>query len=196
MPMLAASRRRLSSVALGAEHTQNIFRVLGEFCVPDLYHVQFFAKAGKPEVKMEIPVKTIRSLTANATLILLLLTLARSSRRLLIDSLHALSRPEGDEVSAYERRFEEIKPLLPTHGRVCYLDDNTGSVEEIAQYYQAQYALSPRLVVRGTDCRLVIVNSSNGHVSGPSSPAKPIFMLVHDYGAGLALWERRLEAAK
>ena len=139
--------------------------------------------------------KAVRTVLASVTLGLLLLVCVQSSYKPLKDLLSTSSRPETDEVSAYERRFDQLKALLPAQGRVCYIDQNMGNVEETAHYYQTQYALSPHLIVRGTDCRFLIVNF-DGQISNIQFVARPAFTLVHDYGGGLALWERRIEAVK
>jgi len=139
--------------------------------------------------------KAVRAVLASVTLGLLLLVCVQSSYKPLKDLLYTSSRPEANDVSFSEKRFDQIKPLLPAHGRVCYVDHNTASVEETARYYQAQYTLSPRLIVRGTDCPFLIVNF-DGQISDRVSSASPGFTLLRNYGGGLALWQRRMEPTK
>lgn len=139
--------------------------------------------------------KAVRAVLARVTLGLLLLVCVQSSYKPLKDLLHTSSGSEADDVSISEKRFEQMKPLLPAHGRVCYVDHNTASVEGTARYYQAQYALSPRLIVQGTDCPFLIVNS-DAQISNILFSSGPGFTLVRDYGGGLALWQRRTEPTK
>ena len=132
---------------------------------------------------------------ANAVLVLVLAMLVRSSYGLLKNPLQGLAQPPWDDAT-YERRVDEMKPLLPADGMVCYLDRNSASFQETARYFQTEYALSPRLVVRETGCQFLIADFPDGDMAEIRSGATSSFALVHDYGQGLTLWERRVEAVK
>lgn len=134
-----------------------------------------------------LSIKTLRNVLTAVMFTLLLWECVRSSYK----TLKVLPEVSlgSDEVSLSERRFDQLLPFLPARGHVCFLDRDTGSPEESAHYIQAQYALSPRIILRGTDCRLLIVNVE-GEISNIPPEDRSAFMLVHDYGRGLSLWAK------
>jgi hypothetical protein len=100
------------------------------------------------------------------------------------------SRAGQDEISAYERRFEALRPALPTRGVVGYLGDpepnEEGALEHFRRYLLAQYSLAPLLVVENLEPEFVVGNFYPG--TKPAAP--PGFRLVRDFGDGLVLFRQ------
>jgi hypothetical protein len=97
--------------------------------------------------------------------------------------------PEGDEAARYERRFDELVSLLPARGTICYVDRGTGTDLETQDYYLTQYALSPRIVIKGSDCQFLIANLGGGAEISHAIP--PEFDLRREFANGLTLYERQ-----
>jgi hypothetical protein len=102
-----------------------------------------------------------------------------------------------DEVSTYERRFQELRPALPAGGVVGYLghpDLTEVSTEQWAEAAHlhfrrlllAQYSLAPALLIEGTEPELVIGNFD----PGTRPPAPPGFQVMRDFGQGVVLFRR------
>src|SRR6266446_2947302 len=68
----------------------------------------------------------------------------------LLSSLHLLMRTitfdlsfvGNDEITLYEKRFENLRKMLPSQGVVTYLDDN----KNFKEYYLTQYTLAPLIL--------------------------------------------------
>jgi hypothetical protein len=69
---------------------------------------------------------------------------------------HASGRPL-DVVTTADQRFRLLVSALPSTGTVGYLPPpDWPGVDAVRQFYLAQFALTPRLVVFGTDADFVI----------------------------------------
>jgi hypothetical protein len=109
-----------------------------------------------------------------------------------------LARPGQDEISAYERRFDKLRSVLPAQGVVGYLGHPAeaevppGETRAAAahlhfrRYLLAQYALAPVLLIESTEPELVVGNFDRG----PLPTAPPGFRVVGDFGEGLVLYRR------
>jgi hypothetical protein len=86
-------------------------------------------------------------------------------------------------VGQYERRYDEMRPLLPRRGVVGYLSDR---MDAVAEYYLTQYTLAPLVVAR-----------SPGHAvdprAGPALARQHGLVIVRDFGRGLLLLRRAPE---
>ena len=107
----------------------------------------------------------------------------------------ARSRPDG--ISAYERRFNELRPLLPDSGVVGYLGDpeptDPSSTEATAaallyfrRYLLAQYSLAPLLLIKSTEPEFVVGNFEAGAIH----PTPTGFRVMRDFGDGVVLFRR------
>lgn len=98
-----------------------------------------------------------------------------------------------DEITAYERRFDGLRPLLPDRGVVGYLGQpaptgssssevNAAALLHFRRYLLAQYTLAPLLLVETTGTDFVVGDGA------PSPP--PGYATVRDLGDGLVLFRR------
>lgn len=69
-----------------------------------------------------------------------------------------------EPVTAIDQAFVRALPYLPPHGQVGYLkpDFSRANAGDLAGFYQAQYAVAPRIVVEGTQPDVVIAVARDG----------------------------------
>lgn len=102
-----------------------------------------------------------------------------------------------DEISDNDRRFGELRAVLPSGGTVGYLGDpvvggataleqNDSALQHFRRYLLAQYALAPVVLVENTEPELVVGNFDREAVR----PPPPGFGLDRDLGDGLVLYRR------
>lgn len=100
-----------------------------------------------------------------------------------------------DRVTMGESRYEKIKEALPGHGTVGYLSNL--KAEDIrfdpgfGEYYLAQYALAPLVVIYSSDQPLVIGNFRGSARVLPAGAAQ--LVLVKDFGKGVILFRREMK---
>jgi uncharacterized protein YqgQ len=87
--------------------------------------------------------------------------------------------------SLYDKRFNDVRKMLPKHGVVGYLSDRSGNV---GSYYLTQYALAPLVVDNSMDHHFVIGNFGDAH--SPIS-INHDWVLLRDFGNGVILFENR-----
>jgi GT2 family glycosyltransferase len=103
----------------------------------------------------------------------------------------------GDEISANDARFVELRGVLPSSGRIGYLGDpaivgdtpgerNDTALRHFRRYLLAQYALAPVVLVESTEPDLVVGNFDDGAVR----PAPDDFEIAREFGEGLVLYRR------
>jgi hypothetical protein len=99
------------------------------------------------------------------------------------------------EISASERRFRALRPVLPVTGVVGYQGhpDPNGPADGVSpallhfrRYLLAQYSLAPLLLVENTEHEFVIGNFDPG--AEPPPPAG--FERLGEFGDGLVLFRR------
>jgi hypothetical protein len=111
--------------------------------------------------------------------------------------LAATGRSTPDEISTYERRFQEVRAALPARGVVGYLgrtdpaggtpaERDASSLLDFRRYLLAQYALAPLVLIESTEPDFVVGNFDRG--MAPSTP--PGFRIERDFGNGLVLFRR------
>jgi hypothetical protein len=114
--------------------------------------------------------------------------------------VHLAARPARagqDQISAYERRFDQLRLVLPSRGVVGYLghpeptgssstEANAASLLHFRRYLLAQYSLAPLLLIESTDPEFVVGNFDPGAV--PPAPAG--FRVTGDFGDGVILFRR------
>lgn len=110
-------------------------------------------------------------------------------------SAYGLKVMGHDRITLYEKRFDDLKKILPPHGVVGYISDkqnegNHGNVGALSDYFLAQYALSPVIVIRSPGYPLVV---GNFHVNGTSlkASANRNLILVKDFGNGVMLFRNK-----
>jgi hypothetical protein len=102
-----------------------------------------------------------------------------------------------DEISAYERRFAELRAMLPARGVVGYLgtpapagttprEANAAALLRFRRRLLAQYTLAPVLLNESTEPEFVVGNFEPG--AALTVPAG--LRLVRDFGDGLVLFRR------
>ena len=130
-------------------------------------------------------------------LALVLLYAGASTVRWVQHGAHWPARASQDDISANDRRFAALRPLLPAHGLVGYLSDlkptgatpvdsNAAALNHFRRYLLAQYALAPALLIEGTEPELVVGNFDSG--TAPTAPAG--LRVVREFGDGLVLFRR------
>lgn len=103
----------------------------------------------------------------------------------------------ADEISANERRFAPLRPLLPDSGLVGYLGDpplpgptpreaNASALLHFRRYLLAQYALAPTLLIEGTEPEFVVGNFD----ADTTAATPPGFRVARAFGGGLLLFRR------
>lgn len=95
------------------------------------------------------------------------------------------SRLGREPQSLYDKRFDDVRKMLPEHGVVGYLGDSPGNV---GNYYLTQYALAPLVVDNSTDHHFVIGNFGDAH---STIPLDRDWILLRDFGNGVILLENR-----
>jgi hypothetical protein len=132
-----------------------------------------------------------------AALLLVLLYAAASTARWVQRGAEWPASPAQDEISAYERRFQAARPMIPARGTVGYLgspepkgatpsEANAAALLHFRRYLLAQYALAPVLLVENTDPEFVIGNFEVGAL--PAAPGG--FRVARDFGNGVVVFRR------
>ncbi|HKI26855.1 MAG TPA: hypothetical protein VKA07_11060 [Candidatus Sulfotelmatobacter sp.] len=111
-----------------------------------------------------------------------------SSARMVLDT--PLPRQgKADEIARLsDRRFAALRAELPQRGVVGYVGES-GSLA-VADYYLAQYALTPLVVEHSANHRMVVGNfpSAAGEVPGQDLQLAQELQLVKDFGNGVLLF--------
>lgn len=91
------------------------------------------------------------------------------------------------EIGLFDKGISLVRPSLPTSGTVGWYTDAPGGASALQEFYLAQYALSPVVVVNNTDQKLVVasIHSAQGKVTDPN------LQLVRDFGNGIQLLRNR-----
>ena len=103
-----------------------------------------------------------------------------------------------DPVSNWEARCEELKQALPPSGEIGYLADwdlpgwqaspsNQSDMDN--EFRLTQYALSPRVLVRGAAQNLIVGNLTSDQSVGQIEKQFTVKM-VHSYGLGIYLFQK------
>jgi hypothetical protein len=87
------------------------------------------------------------------------------------------------DIALFDKGIALVRPSLPTSGTVGWYTDSPGGASALQEYYLAQYALSPVVVVNNTNQKLVIASIH----SGPAKITDPNLQLVRDFGNGIQL---------
>jgi hypothetical protein len=92
-----------------------------------------------------------------------------------------------DEISRYERRFDEVRKRLPSHGTVGYMGnmltntDGSPNPLSLQNWYLAQYSVAPVVLSTLPGNRLFLINK-NAEVS--SDPTTEGGITVEELGRG------------
>jgi hypothetical protein len=130
------------------------------------------------------------TLRAKGGVLLVIMMCLLSSWRLLKQAgqLHPGFSGE-DTQSLYDKRFDDLRKMLPKHGVVGYFGDSQTDQPGVAHYYLTQYALAPLVVDNSIDHHFVV-----GNFADPNStvPMNHDLVLVRDFGNGVILLENRM----
>jgi hypothetical protein len=107
------------------------------------------------------------------------------------------ARASQDEISTYERRFAQLRTMLPARGVVGYLghpepagatprEANAAALLHFRRYLLAQYTLAPILLIESTKPEFVVGNFD----PGAAPPTSAGLHAVRDFGDGLLLFRR------
>ena len=72
-----------------------------------------------------------------------------------------VKRPPIDGVTQFTARYQPVRSLLPDKGVIGYMTDPAAAADEVnatAEFYLAQYALAPIVVVNSSNQRYVVTN--------------------------------------
>ena len=72
-----------------------------------------------------------------------------------------VKRPSIDGVTQFTARYQPVRSLLPDKGVIGYMTDPAAAADEVnatAEFYLAQYALAPIVVVNSSNQRYVVTN--------------------------------------
>jgi hypothetical protein len=130
-------------------------------------------------------------------LLLVLLYAGASTVRWLQRGAAWPARASQDEISTYERRFAELRTMLPARGVVGYLghpepagatprEANAAALLHFRRYLLAQYSLAPVLLIESTEPELVVGNFD----SAAAYPTPAGLRVVRDFGDGVVLFRR------
>lgn len=130
-------------------------------------------------------------------LLLVLLYAGASTVQWLRRSAEWPARSGEDEISAYERRLNDVRSVLPARGVVGYLghpeptgatprEVNAAALLHFRRYLLAQYALAPVVLIKGTAPEFVIGNFD----PGAQVPTPPGSWERRDFGDGVVLFRR------
>lgn len=126
-----------------------------------------------------------------ATTLLILFAITTNVHLLYKTLSHGLDIGMADPISRFEKRFEKIKPLLPSHGVVGYLGDERDDEHESGRsFYLTQYALAPTIVLRTTNADFVVVNLRDDAESAVPA-AMDGWVLLRDCFNGVRLYRRK-----
>jgi hypothetical protein len=100
----------------------------------------------------------------------------------------------NDPVTNWERRIEPLKADLPKNGEIGYLSDwdlpgwSGGQSDMDNEYRLTQYALAPRLLVRGSDYAQIVANLTKPE---DVQRIEELYNVrkIHEYGLGIYLFE-------
>jgi hypothetical protein len=130
-------------------------------------------------------------------LLVILLYAGASTARWVKRGAESPARVAQDEISTYERRFDDLRKMLPPRGVVGYLghpepiggaprEANAAALLHFRRYLLAQYSLAPLLLIESTEPDFVIGNFD----PGVTVPATAGLRVVRDFGDGLVLLRR------
>jgi len=103
-----------------------------------------------------------------------------------------VKRPPIDGVTRFTARYQPVRSLLPDKGVIGYMTDPAAAADEVnatAEFYLAQYALAPIVVVNSSNQRYVVTNFHVMVTTG--SMADQGFKLVREFGNGVAVFENQ-----
>jgi hypothetical protein len=152
--------------------------------------------AGAPELPENSHGSWVTSRTRLGLALVLLYALVSGAAWVKL-AANATGRSVPDEISTYERRFQELRAELPARGVVGYLgrtdpagrtptEREASSLLDFKHYLLAQYALAPVVLIESTEPDFVVGNFVPGRA--PSTPAG--FRIERDFGNGLVLFRR------
>jgi len=113
-------------------------------------------------------------------------------------SLFTIPMLWSDEISVYQKRFENVRGMLPRHGLVGYIAESDEIFENdsaMKAFYLTQYTLSPTVLspislTNGTEAPLIIGNFHEAGSRAARLESKALAPLM-DFGNGVMLLRYR-----
>lgn len=136
--------------------------------------------------------RRLRSLAAAIAVIGLVALSIRSEYYMLRERISSIGAHTPDFVVAYSRRIAGVSPLVPTHGTLGYVSDQTDS----GQFFATQYLLAPLAVIKGDQADWVLVNNHPAGIADNPGTSyteseKPNGFKIYDFGNGIQLVDKR-----
>jgi hypothetical protein len=131
--------------------------------------------------------------TVLAALFLLAVAVPRYLARVRQERATVAAAPGADVASRAQRSFDALKPFVPVSGRIGYLEPRDWpSQDAVLWFYLAEYVLTPRIVIFGTNAEWVIAVPQTGTRpdSTEEDPRLKGFVLSHRFDDGVLLFRR------
>lgn len=130
-----------------------------------------------------------RDLQITTAVVIVILLSLLSAGRFVFETPKQI-RPVGQTIAQYDKRFEQLRSVLPKRGVVGYLGRGWENRYQVPAYYATQYALAPLVVEDSQEPDLVIGNFP--HPPDPFATVWPSdLVLVQDFGNGVVLFAKR-----
>jgi len=134
--------------------------------------------------------------------VILVVLFSLTSQVRLVGENFVFSKPIGrDNISSYEKRFLELKKLLPSYGLIGYItepkvvnaqDLKLAQTVDAAEFYLTQYTLSPVILSNSLKQGLVVGNFHSGIKDNSFLKDKKL-ILIQDFGNGVMLFKRDIK---
>lgn len=140
-----------------------------------------------PEMKSKRIIRTI------SALFLIILTSLNYNYIELKRAIKNFQRSKGiDEIRLYEKRFHELKEILPARGIVGYVTDKAGDpADKVKAFFLTRYTLAPLVVIRNKKHQLIVGNFSDP-IFNKEIYDKDGFITIKNFGNGVVLFRREV----
>lgn len=111
----------------------------------------------------------------------------------------AITQAGDDDISAYDRRYRELREALPPGTKVGYVSDlsliNFDPNEAVAllNFQLARYVLAPVVVSRAPDCCELVVGNFIHSDEIHADFGELALTVVEDFGDGVVLYQREAQ---
>lgn len=131
--------------------------------------------------------------TILAALFLLIVAVPGYLVRIRQERATVAAAPDADVASRAQRSFDALRPFIPVRGRIGYLQPRDWPGQDaVLWFYLAEYILTPRIVIFGTDAEWVVAVPQTGvrPDSTEDDPRLKGFVLAQRFDDGLLLFRR------
>jgi hypothetical protein len=114
-----------------------------------------------------------------------------SIKDLVTNPLDVLNWGDKDSVTLFEKRFDGLKKILPTHGVLGYIYTNDSDFNNNLNFFLTQYTLTPLIIANSPNHELVV-----GNFYSPEIPSRIIkdnhLVCIRDFGNGVMLFKKQI----